>query len=84
MLDQDNQSIARNRVLVTSELEKENVGLRELLFESSVELEKCKNEFVDLAKENNHLLTRLKAAEEESKTWRDSYYLAKNRGIGLE
>jgi hypothetical protein len=34
---------------------------------------------MSLAKENGLLLGKLKGAEEEAKTWRDSYYLNKTR-----
>ena len=84
VLGTDNKNLTRNKVMITEDLERENGSLRELLMESSFELEKCKNEFLDLAKENTHLLGRLKATEDETKTWRDSYYMAKNRGLGLE
>lgn len=65
--------------MLTGDLEKENIGLRELLVESSGELERCKKEFLSLANENTMLLSKLKGAEEEAKTWRDSYYLNKTR-----
>lgn len=65
--------------MLTSDLDKENSNLRDLLMESSVELERCKKEFLSLAKENSVLLEKLKASEEETRTWRDSYYLNKTR-----
>lgn len=34
-----------------------------------------------LAKDNARLVNRVKSSEEEAKTWRDSYYLNKNRPI---
>ena len=50
--------------MLTGDLEKENIGLRELLVESSGELERCKKEFLSLANENTMLLSKLKGAEE--------------------
>lgn len=69
-LGKQNEYLAKDKVLITGDLEEENRSLRDLLLESSVELEKCKNEFLDLAKENTTLLARLKSAEEEARTWR--------------
>jgi hypothetical protein len=71
--------LAHEKVIVTEELAMENEKLRELLYESSMELEKCRSELVGLAKDNQKLVTRLKGSEEEAKTWRDSYYLNRTR-----
>jgi hypothetical protein len=37
--------------------------LRELLYESSMELEKCRSELIALAKDNQKLVTRVKGSE---------------------
>jgi hypothetical protein len=49
--------------LLNSELERENDKLRELLIESSKELERCREEFLMLDKENSTLRIKLKSAD---------------------
>jgi hypothetical protein len=67
-------------------------NLRELLVESSNEMEKCKEEFIRMGKERdlligqlrelgceNDVLQRMKhEKEEEARGWRESYYVSRN------
>lgn len=41
-IGKDNQILTKDKVLLTGDLEKENYNLRDLLYESSKELERCK------------------------------------------
>ena len=74
-----------------SVLYREIRGLKDLLLESSLEMEKCKEEFIRIGKEKdllaakvrdlgfeNESLLRLKVEkEEEARGWRESYYLSR-------
>lgn len=48
---------------MTEDLAGENDKLRDLLYESSMELEKCRSELVALAKDNQKLITRVRSSE---------------------
>ena len=68
-------------------------NLRELLLESSNEMEKCKDEFLRMGREKDVLLLKLRELgedndllhkikhekEEEARGWREGYYLSRNR-----
>lgn len=49
-LGKDNEMLAKDKVLLAGDLEKQNANLRELLLESSRELERCKKEFLGLGR----------------------------------
>jgi hypothetical protein len=49
--------------LLNSELDRENQKLRELLIESSKELERCREEFLLIDKENSTLRIKVKSAD---------------------
>lgn len=59
-LGKDNEILAKDKVLLAGDLQKQNANLRELLLESSRELERCKKEFLGLGRENGLLLEKLK------------------------
>lgn len=70
-------------------MSRELKGLKDLLVESSLEMERCKGEFLRLDKEKEVLLAKLREMdlendtlyrirlemEEEARIWRETYYL---------
>ena len=76
--------LSREKALLLGELEE----LREVLGESSLEMETCKAEFIRMGREKDRLLLRLRELEnqrqaadhvrlefeEEARSWRDKYY----------
>jgi len=74
-------------------LTREICSLRELLMESSNEMEKCKEEFLRMGRERDILLLKVKELggekeffhiikhekEEEARGWREGYYMSRNR-----
>lgn len=62
-ISRENEALAKEKVLMGEDLATENDKLRELLYESSMELEKCRSELVSLAKDNQKLLTRVRSSE---------------------
>lgn len=85
------KSVERTSLLLeeNSILSKELKSMKELLMESSLEMERCKGEFLRLDKEKevmmgklreldaeNETLYRIKLEmEEEARIWRETYYL---------
>ena len=81
-------SVSSENEILTREVR----NLRELLLESSHEMEKCKEEFLRIGREKdllinkvrelggeNEILYRLKNdREEEARGWRDSYYVSRH------
>ena len=62
ILLQENDRVSRDRAVMGDELGSENQRLRDLLFESSTELERCREELMGLAKDNARLVSRVKSA----------------------
>ena len=62
ILLQENDRVSRDRAVMGDELGSENQRLRDLLFESSAELERCREELTGLAKDNARLVSRVKSA----------------------
>ena len=62
VLLQENERLSRDRAVLGDELGAENERLRDLLFESSGELERCREELMGLAKDNARLVSRVKSA----------------------
>lgn len=74
-----------------SALYREIRGLKDLLMESSLEMEKCKEEFIRIGQEKDMLAARVRELgfeneslhrmklekEEEARGWRESYYLSR-------
>lgn len=70
---------------------KEIRNLKDLLLESSLEMEKCKEEFIRIGREKDLLSVRVREldyeneslhrmkieSEEEARGWRESYYLSR-------
>ena len=62
ILLQENERVSRDKAVMGDELGCENQRLRDLLFESSTELERCREELMSLAKDNARLVSRVKSA----------------------